>query len=88
MNLVKKLEVLAATKGCTVSQLALAWVVAQGANLFPIPGTKKMKYLEENVAALDVTFTKEELIEIDIIAPKDVAVGNRYNEAMMKIVNA
>jgi len=88
LNLVTKLEAMAAAKGCTVSQLALAWVVAQGENLFPIPGTKKMKYLEENVDALKITFTKEELKEIDLIAPSGVAAGDRYNEAMMKIVNA
>ena len=87
LNLVIKLEVLAATKGCTTSQLALAWVIAQGKHLFPIPGTKRIKYLEENIGALSVTFTKEEMIEIDTIAPKDVAAGARYTEAGMKIVN-
>ncbi len=87
LNLVKKLEVLAKTKGCTTSQLALAWVIAQGDNLFSIPGTKHIKYLEENIGALSVTFTKEEMIEIDTIAPKDVAAGTRYTEAGMKIVN-
>lgn len=87
LKLVKKLEVLAKTKGCTTSQLALAWVIAQGDNLFSIPGTKHIKYLEENIGALSVTFTKEEMIEIDTIAPKDVAAGTRYTEAGMKIVN-
>jgi aryl-alcohol dehydrogenase-like predicted oxidoreductase len=84
---VKKLETLATKKGCTTSQLALAWVIAQGDFIFPIPGTKRIKYLEENVGALNVTFTKEELKEIDAIAPKNVAAGTRYAEGGMKIVN-
>ena len=87
LNLVKKLEAIAAAKGCTTSQLALAWVIAQSDNLFPIPGTKRIKYLDENIDALKVTFTKEEMKEIDAIAPKDVAAGARYTEAGMKIVN-
>jgi aryl-alcohol dehydrogenase-like predicted oxidoreductase len=88
LNLVKQLEALAIKKGCTTSQLALAWVMAQGDFIFPIPGTKRLKYLEENVAARQVTFTKEELNEIDAIAPKDAAAGTRYSEGGMKIVNA
>lgn len=88
LDLVKKLETLATKKGCTTSQLALAWVIAQGNFIFPIPGTKRIKYLEENVGALNVDFTKEELREIDAIAPKDVAAGTRYAEGGMKIVNA
>ncbi len=87
LDIVKKLEAFAKKKGCTSSQLALAWVVAQGDNLFPIPGTKRMEYLEENVAALNFTLTKEELKEIDKLLPKDVAAGTRYTEAGMKIVN-
>jgi aryl-alcohol dehydrogenase-like predicted oxidoreductase len=88
VDLVKKLEALASNKGCTVSQLALAWVMAQGEHIFPIPGTKRINYLEENVGALDVKFTEQELIEIDSIAPKGVAAGSRYTEAAMKFVNA
>ena len=88
LDLVKKLEALAAKKSCTTSQLALAWVMAQGEHVFPIPGTKRMKYLEENVGALNVKFTKEELAEIDSIAPKGVAAGLRYVEGAMKLVNA
>jgi aryl-alcohol dehydrogenase-like predicted oxidoreductase len=65
----------------------LAWVVAQGDNLFPIPGTKRLKFLEENVGALDITFSTEELKEIDLIAPKGVATGTRYPEGGMKIIN-
>ncbi len=87
LDLVKKLEEFAKRKGCTSSQLALAWVVAQGENLFPIPGTKRLKYLEENVHALSIVLTKQELKEIDLLAPKGVAVGTRYTDAGMKIVN-
>jgi aryl-alcohol dehydrogenase-like predicted oxidoreductase len=87
LEMVKKLEVLAARKGCTTSQLALAWVITKGDNLFPIPGTKRMRYLEENVGALKVSFTKEELKTLDTIAPKNVAAGTRYTEAGMKVVN-
>jgi aryl-alcohol dehydrogenase-like predicted oxidoreductase len=88
LDIVKKLETLAAKKGCTTSQLALAWVMAQGDHIFPIPGTKRIKYLEENVGALNVNFTKEELAEIDTIAPKGAAAGTRYPEASMKVLNA
>jgi len=88
LDIVHNLEALATRKGVTSSQLALAWVMAQGDNLFPIPGTKRLKYLEENVGALKVKFTTEELKEIDAIAPKNIAVGTRYPEAMMKSLNA
>lgn len=88
LNLVKKIEELAAQKGCKASQLALAWVVAQGNYIFPIPGTKRISYLEENAGALDVKLTPEELAVIDSIAPKGAASGLRYPEEMMKIVNA
>ena len=87
LDLVNKLEVLAQKKGCTTSQLALAWVIAQGDYLFPIPGTKRIKYLDENIGALNVKFTAQELKEIDTIAPKDVAAGTRYPETMMKSLN-
>ncbi len=88
LDLVHKLEAMAAKKGCTTSQLALAWVIAQGEHIFPIPGTKRMKYLEENADALNVKLTKEELTEINAIAPKGIAAGTRYSEAGMKILNA
>ena len=87
LDLVYNLQQLAQRKGCAASQLALAWVLAQDENIFPIPGTKKIKWLEENVAALGVQFTAEELAEIDRIAPRDVAAGMRYPETMMKVVN-
>lgn len=87
LQLVDKLEALAERKNCTASQLALAWVMAQGGHIFPIPGTKRIKYLEENVGATDVELSESELAEIDGIAPKGVAVGTRYAEAMMGSLN-
>jgi len=88
LELVKKLEVLATKKECTPSQLALAWVMAQGEYIFPIPGTKRIEYLEENIGSVNVKLTKEELTEIATIAPKGVASGLRYPEGSMKFVNA
>ena len=83
LDLVKKIETMAAEKNCTPSQLALAWVMAQGEFIFPIPGTKRIKYLEENVGALHVSLTKDELASIDALFPKDAAAGLRYPENMM-----
>lgn len=88
LGLVKKLDDIASRKGCTASQLALAWVLVQGDFIFPIPGTKRMKYLEENAGALQIQLTQKELEEIDSIVPKGVASGSRYPEAMMKLVSA
>jgi aryl-alcohol dehydrogenase-like predicted oxidoreductase len=87
LELVAKISQLAAKKNCTASQLALSWVMTQGQHIFPIPGTKKIKYLEENAASVNVHLTNEELKEIDAIAPKGVAVGPRYPEAMMGSIN-
>jgi aryl-alcohol dehydrogenase-like predicted oxidoreductase len=87
LDLVRRAEEIAAEKGCTPAQLALAWVLAQGEDIVPIPGTKRRKYLEENVAALDVKLTKEDLRRIDEILPAGAAVGLRYPEEMMKVVN-
>ncbi|HEY4593634.1 MAG TPA: aldo/keto reductase [Thermoanaerobaculia bacterium] len=86
LDLVKHIEEIAKSKSCTPAQLALAWVLAQGDDLVPIPGTKRRKYLEENVGALDVTLTADDLRRIDEIAPKGVAAGTRYPEAMMAAV--
>jgi aryl-alcohol dehydrogenase-like predicted oxidoreductase len=86
LDLVKRIEEIAKSKSCTPAQLALAWVLAQGDDLVPIPGTKRRKYLEENVGALDVTLTAEDLQKIDEVAPKGVAAGTRYPEAMMASV--
>ncbi len=87
LELVKRIKEIAAEKGCTPAQLALAWVLAQGEDIVPIPGTKRRKYLEENVGALDVHLTADDLRRIDKIAPKGVAAGARYPEAAMKAVN-
>ncbi|HTV58483.1 MAG TPA: aldo/keto reductase [Verrucomicrobiae bacterium] len=86
LDLVARIEELAARKGCTPGQLALAWVLAQGGDLTPIPGTKRRKYLEENLAALEISLSREELAQIDAIAPKGAAAGERYHEEMMKRV--
>jgi aryl-alcohol dehydrogenase-like predicted oxidoreductase len=87
LDLVRKIETLANKKGCTASQLALAWVMAQGNHIFPIPGTKRIKYLDENVGAMNVSFTKQELDEINTVFPKNAAAGLRYPEQMMASVN-
>jgi aryl-alcohol dehydrogenase-like predicted oxidoreductase len=74
---------MAKRKNCTAAQLALAWVLAQGDYIFPIPGTKRIKYMDENIRALDVRLSGDELAEIDILAPQGVAAGPRYPENMM-----
>jgi len=84
LDLVKKIESMAAQKGCTTAQLALAWVLAQGEDIFSIPGTKRIRYLEENMGALQVQLSQQELNEIDSLAPKGAAAGLRYPEAAMK----
>lgn len=78
LELVDKIEALAKEKDCTSSQLALAWLLAQGEDIVPIPGTKRQAYLEENVGAVEVTLSNQELQEIETIAPKGIASGNRY----------
>lgn len=78
---------IAKNKGCTPAQLALAWVMAQGDHIFPIPGTKKVKYLEENAGAADIHFNEKELTAIADLLPFEIAVGQRYSEGGMKIVN-
>ena len=87
LELVKKIEQMATRKNCTTSQLALAWVMAQGNHIFPIPGTKRIKYLEENLGATHIKLNEAELKEIDSIAPKGVAAGLRYPAQMMGSVN-
>src|SRR5215469_8426584 len=88
LDLVKKVEAMALRKRATPSQLALAWVLAQGEDVVPIPGTKRRKYLEENAAALDVKLTAEDLIEIDKVFPVGAAAGERYSEQMKKLIDA
>ncbi len=86
LDRVKRVEEIARAKRCTPAQLALAWVLAQGSGIVPIPGTKRRKYLQENIGALDVDLTNEDLVRIDEIAPKDAFAGSRYPEAMMKLL--
>jgi aryl-alcohol dehydrogenase-like predicted oxidoreductase len=87
LELVRRIGEMAEEKGCTPAQLALAWVLAQGGDIVPIPGTKRRKYLEENVAALDITLSEDDLRRIDEVAPRGAAAGTRYPEAMMGAVN-
>jgi aryl-alcohol dehydrogenase-like predicted oxidoreductase len=87
LDLVKRVEEIARAKRCTPAQLALAWVLAQGDYIVPIPGTKRRKYLQENIGALDVDLTTEDLERIDEVAPKDAFAGSRYPEAMMKLLS-
>jgi aryl-alcohol dehydrogenase-like predicted oxidoreductase len=87
LDLVKRVEEIAREKKCTPAQLALAWVLAQGDNVVPIPGTKRRKYLQENVGALDVDLTSADLAWIDEVAPRDAFAGSRYPEAMMKLLS-
>lgn len=87
LTLVERIRAMAAAKGCTPSRLALAWVLAQGDDIVTIPGTKRRKYLEENLAALEVALDAADLAEIDRIAPRGAAAGTRYPEAMMSFVN-
>jgi aryl-alcohol dehydrogenase-like predicted oxidoreductase len=86
LELVRHIERLAAEKGCTPSQLALAWVLAQGNDMVPIPGTKRRQYLEENVGAINVTLTRADLERINEIAPKGAAAGDRYHADAMKLI--
>src|ERR1017187_9290535 len=87
LDLVAKLTVLAQRKGCTPSQLALAWVLAQGPDIVPIPGTKQIGYLEENLAAAKVILTPAERSEIDSVLPVGSATGDRYSAQAMAAVN-
>jgi aryl-alcohol dehydrogenase-like predicted oxidoreductase len=86
LDLVSQVGEIAEKKRCTPAQLALAWVLAQGEDIVPIPGTKRRKYLRENVDALDVMLNADDLERIDELAPKDVAAGSRYPEAMMRLL--
>src|SRR6266536_3179074 len=87
LAVVQRIRELAADKGVTSSQLAIAWVLAQGDDIVPIPGTKRRRYLEENLGALDVKLTPGELASIDAVAPRGVAAGDRYGPAQMATVN-
>jgi aryl-alcohol dehydrogenase-like predicted oxidoreductase len=87
LDLVRRVEEIAREKGCRPSQLALAWVLVQGNDIVPIPGTKRRKYLEENVGAIELKLTNEDLRRIDEVFPPEAALGGRYPEHMMALVN-
>jgi aryl-alcohol dehydrogenase-like predicted oxidoreductase len=87
LELVQRVEEIAKEKKCTPGQLALAWLLARGQDIIPIPGTKRRKYLEENVGALNVKLTPEDLRRIDEVAPNGAAAGDRYPQAAMAAVN-
>lgn len=87
LELVRRIEALAQQKRCTPSQLALAWVLAQGEDIVPIPGTKRITYLDENLAAAQVTLTPEDSRQIDAILPPGSATGDRYHAQGMAAVN-
>ena len=87
LELVDRVKEIAERRGATPSQLALAWVLAQGEDIVPIFGTKRRQYLDENVRALDVELTPADLEELEEVAPKGVAAGDRYNEAGMRTIN-
>jgi len=87
LDLIVRTELIAKEKNCTPGQLALAWLLAQNDNIIPIPGTKRRKYLEENVAALNVRLSADDLRHLEEVAPKGTASGLRYPEHLMNLVN-
>ena len=87
LDLVREVEGIAREKKCQPSQLALAWVLAQGGDIVPIPGTKRRKYLEENAAAIDLELDSEDLRRLNEVFPSGAAAGMRYSEVMMNLVN-
>jgi len=87
IELVREVEEMAEAKGCTTAQLALAWVLAQGDDIVPIPGTKHIRYLDENIGALDVKLSADELKQLDDILPPGAAAGERYHARGMETVN-
>jgi len=87
LDLVRKVEEIANEKHCKPAQLALAWVLAQGIDIVPIPGTKRRKYLEENAAASQIALSQQDLARLDEVFPKDAAAGQRYPEHVMALVD-
>jgi aryl-alcohol dehydrogenase-like predicted oxidoreductase len=87
LSLVREIEALAAEKGCTAAQLALAWVLAQDDDIVPIPGTRHRGRLDENIAALDIRLSRSELDRIDAVFPPGAASGDRYHAAGMQTIN-
>jgi aryl-alcohol dehydrogenase-like predicted oxidoreductase len=87
LDLVERVEEIARRKKCTPAQLALAWLLAQGEDIAPIPGTKQRRYLEENLGALEIELAPSDLEWIEEVAPKGAAAGDRYHEAGMRTIN-
>jgi aryl-alcohol dehydrogenase-like predicted oxidoreductase len=87
LDLVQRVEEIARRKRCTPAQLALAWLLIQGDDIVPIPGTKQRRYLDENIAALEIELTPSDLEELEEVAPKGAAAGDRYHEAGMRTIN-
>jgi aryl-alcohol dehydrogenase-like predicted oxidoreductase len=87
IQLVREVEAMAREKGCTTAQLALAWVLAQGDDVVPIPGTKRIRYLDENIGGLDINLSPEDLDRLDRILPPGAAAGERYHSRGMETVN-
>jgi aryl-alcohol dehydrogenase-like predicted oxidoreductase len=88
LELVGRLQAIAGRRGCTTSQLALAWVLAQGDDIVPIPGTKRRAYLESNAAAADIMLTTEDLAALEAAFPVGAAAGARYPEAMARLIDS
>jgi aryl-alcohol dehydrogenase-like predicted oxidoreductase len=87
LDLANRIGQLAGDKGCMPSQLALAWVLAQGEDIVPIPGTKRVKYLDDNLGALNVRLSRDELAQIDALLPAGAASGERYHAQAMKAID-
>jgi aryl-alcohol dehydrogenase-like predicted oxidoreductase len=87
LELLGRYEQVAARKGCTPGQLALAWLLAKGSDIAPIPGTKRQKYVEENVAAAAISLSDREVAELEQMFTADAAAGARYNEAMARLID-
>jgi aryl-alcohol dehydrogenase-like predicted oxidoreductase len=87
LEVVEQVRRIASEKGVSPSQLAIAWVLAQGEEIVPIPGTKRIKYLEENIAAADIQLSKDDLERIEWVAPKGIAAGERYPAAQMSLLS-
>jgi aryl-alcohol dehydrogenase-like predicted oxidoreductase len=87
LALVEEVQTIASSLGCTAAQLALAWVMAQGSDIVPIPGTKRIALLEQNIAACGIELTKETLERLNEVMPAGIAVGQRYVPASMKGLN-
>jgi aryl-alcohol dehydrogenase-like predicted oxidoreductase len=88
LKIVERLQEIAGDKNCSTSQLALAWLLAQGEDIVPIFGTRRREHLEENLKALEISLSAEDLQRIDEVAPRGAAAGTRYPEAAMRTVNA